>query len=132
MHRIENPPNKKTQQWWLNSVRLGWRWTNGGLRFSMEWRREEMLKGMTGLQKTVEVLKGIMNSISDFLVLTMESADDFDGRLPTLDLSIWIGKDNATYYIFFEKPMASSMVIQRRSAMPENMRMATLSQEVGN
>ena len=91
-----------------------------------------MLKGMTGLQKTVEVLKGIMNSISDFLVLTMESADDFDGRLPTLDLSIWIGKDNATYYIFFEKPMASSMVIQRRSAMPENMRMATLSQEVGN
>ena len=115
---------------WLNSVRLGWRWTNGGLRFSMEWRREEMLKGMTGLQKTVEVLKGIMNSISDFLVLTMESADDFDGRLPTLDLSIWIGKDNATYYIFFEKPMASSMVIQRRSAMPENMRMATLSQEV--
>ena len=35
-----------------------------------------------------------------------------------------------TRCIFFEKPMASSMVIQRRSAMPENMRVSTLTQEV--
>ena len=96
----------------------------------MEWRREEMAKGMTGLQKTVEVLKGMLNSICDFLVLTMESADDFDGRLPMLDLNIWISKDNTTYYIFFEKPMASSMVIQRRAARIENMQMARLFQEV--
>ena len=34
-----------------------------------------------------------------------------------------------TMYIFYEKPMASSTVIQRRSAMPENMRVATLTQE---
>ena len=34
-----------------------------------------------------------------------------------------------TIYIFYEKPMAISMVIQRRSAMPENMRVATLTQE---
>ena len=86
---------------------------------------------MTGLQKTVEIIKNIMNSICDFLVLTMESGDDFPGgRLPTLDLNIWVGEDNITRYIFFEKPMASSMVIQRRSAMPENMRVSTLTQEV--
>ena len=52
------------------------------------------------------------------------------GRLPTLDLNIWVGEDNVTRYIFFEKPMDSSMVIQRRSAMPENMRVSTLTQEV--
>ena len=116
---------------WMYSIRLGWRWVDGGLKYSTEWRTEERMAGMTGLQKTVEVIKHMMNSICDFLVLTMESGDDFPGgRLPTLDLNIWVGEDNVTRYIFFEKPMASSMVIQRRSAMPENMRVSTLTQEV--
>ena len=85
-----------------------------------------MEAGMTGLQKTVEIIRRRINSICDFLVLTMETADEFGGRLPTLDLNIWVREDNVTIYIFYEKPMASSMVIQRRSAMPENMRVATL------
>ena len=38
-------------------VRLGWRWQDGELVFSMEWRREELEKGMTGLQKTLEVIE---------------------------------------------------------------------------
>ena len=97
---------------WLYAIRLGWRWVDGGLKYFSEWRAEERMAGMTGLQKTVEVLKGMMNSIWDFLVLTMESGDDFrNGRLPTLDLNIWVGENNATLYIFYEKPMASSMVI---------------------
>ena len=33
-------------------------------------------------------------------------------------------------YTFFEKPMASNMMIQRDSAMPENSKMATLNQEL--
>ena len=88
-----------------------------------------MEAGMTGLQKTTEVLRGMMISICDFLVLKMETADEFNGRLPTLDINIWIREDNVTMYIFYEKPMASSTFIQRRSAMPENMRVATLTQE---
>ena len=60
----------------------------------------------------------------------MECVDDFGGKLPTLDLSIWVMEDNTVVYIFYEKPMASSMVIQKRSAMPENMQMSSLNQEV--
>ena len=41
-----------------------------------------------------------------------------------------VGEDNVTRYIFFEKPMASTQTIQKRSAMPENGRMATLNQEL--
>ena len=48
---------------WMFSIRLGWRWTGTGLQFSMEWRREEERAGTTGLQKTLEVVKGMMNSI---------------------------------------------------------------------
>ena len=75
-------------------------------------------------------MKDVMNSICDFLTLTMESVDDFHGVLPTLDLSIWVRDDNKTMYKFFQKPMASNMVLQRCSAMPENMRVASLTQEM--
>ena len=115
---------------WLYSIRLGWRWMDGRLQFCSEWRREERESGMTGLQKTMEVMKEMMNSICTWLTFTMESVDDFGGKLPTLDLSIWVREDNMIVYIFYQKPMASSMVIQKRSAMPENMRMSTLNQEV--
>ena len=90
----------------------------------MQWREEELPKNMTGLEKTTEILKAMMNSICNFLSLTMETEVDFNGVLPTLDLSIWVREDNKTMYIFFSKPMASNMVLQRRSAMPEIMKIA--------
>ena len=84
---------------------------------------------MSGLEKTIEVIRCMMNSVCDFLTLTMESILDFDGVLPTLDLSIWVAESNMTMYMFFSKPMASNMCLQQRSAMPENMKIATINQE---
>ena len=115
---------------WTFCIRLGWRWSEGSLKFSREWRNAEMDAGMTGLQKTLEVFQMMMNDVCSFLKLTMESVDDYGGRLPTLDLTIWVREDNKTMYLFYEKPMASNMVIQKKSAMPENMKIATLNQEV--
>ena len=115
---------------WMFCIRLGWRWTGEGLKFCIAWRKEERKQGMTGLQKTMQILEGMMNSICDWLNFTMESVDDFGEKIPTLDLNIWVKEDNMVVYIFYQKPMASSMVIHKRSAMPENMRMATLNQEV--
>ena len=110
---------------------LGWRWCDGQLWYMQEWRDEEQRNGMTGLEKSLEVLEMMMNSICWFLNLTMESAKDFGGVLPTLDLPIWVrSEDNKTMHSFFEKSMASNMVIQKASAMPENMRMSTLNQEM--
>ena len=95
------------------------------------WRQEEAKRKMTGLQKSVEVLHGMMNNVYNFLIMTMESQDDFgDGTLPTLDLRVWVREDNKVMYSFYEKPMSSNQVIQKASAMPENMRMSTLNQEV--
>jgi hypothetical protein len=73
---------------WLHGVRLGWRLVNGKLMFRKEWRQEESQSGMTGLQKTTEILKGIMNGICGWLNLTMETEEMFGGLLPTLDLEI--------------------------------------------
>ena len=58
---------------WCYSVRLGWRWMEGELVFSLEWRQEELAGGMTGLEKTTDILKAMMNSICNFLSLTMET-----------------------------------------------------------
>ena len=75
---------------WLWSIRMGWRWTGKGLEYCGEWREEDRRKGMTPLQKTSEILPGMMNSICGYLTLTMETGDDFqNGRLPTLDRSPW-------------------------------------------
>ena len=72
---------------------------------------------MFGLGKTIEVIRNMMNSVCDFLTLTMESILDFDGVLPTLDLSIWVREDNMTMYMFYSKPMASNMCLEQRSAI---------------
>ena len=40
--------------------------------------------------------------------------DDFGGKLPTLDLNIWVDENNVVMYIFYQKPMANSMMIQKR------------------
>ena len=61
---------------------------DGSLVFKSSWRKEEMLAGMTGLEKTTEILKQIMNDICGWLTLTMETEDMFNGMLPTLDLEI--------------------------------------------
>ena len=116
---------------WLWSIRVGWRWTGHELEYCGKWRDADRRKWMIPLQKTTEVLSGMRNSICGYLTRTMETGDDFqDGRLPTLDLSIWIGENNKVLYIFFEKPMASTPTIQKKSAMPKNWRMATLNQEL--
>ena len=116
---------------WMYGIRLGWRWEDNQLCFSMKWRLEERGSGMTVLEKTVEVLSQMMNSVCVFLNLTMETVMDFEGVLPSLDLNIWVREeDNKTMYTFFEKPMASDMVIQREAAMPENMKISSLNQEM--
>ena len=115
---------------WLRAIRLGWRWQDGKAQFRKEWREEEMAAGMTLLQKTSEVLEGAMNSVCSWLRLTMEHEEMFNGVLPTLDLIIWVSKENKVLFSFFEKEMVSPMVLHKRSAMPESIRRATLNQEL--
>ena len=71
-----------------------------------------------------------MNIICGWLRLTMETEEMFDGRIPTLDVMIWVEESsNLILFSFYEKPMVAKTVLMRRSAMPENTRMATLNQE---
>ena len=50
--------------------------------------------------------------------------------MPVLDLKVWLSSDNEIEYIFYEKPMKSMLVIGKESALPFNVKMKSLTQEV--
>ena len=60
----------------------------------------------------------------------METEDMFQGKLPTLDLEIWVDQQNRFLYKYFEKAMIPNTVLHRHSAIPESTRRATLNQEL--
>ena len=83
---------------WLHTFRLVWRMVDGVLVYRKEWRLEEIIAGMTPMQKTTKVLQDVMNRICGWLVLTMETEEMFGGWLPTLDLEIRIRDDNKVIF----------------------------------
>ena len=61
----------------------------------------------------------------------METGEDFtSGWLPTLDTDIRISPQNIVDYKFYEKPMSSNMTVQKGSAMEENAKIKTLSNDL--
>ena len=52
-----------------------------------------------------------------------------DGKLPILDLKVWVDCTGRILYEFYRKPMASRLLILSRSAMSERVKRTTLVQE---
>ena len=71
-----------------------------------------------------------MNEPMGFLIFTKESPSDFeDGKLPTIDIKIWI--DNIQiWYMFYQKPMSNNIVIKEKSALSEMVKSSSLTEEI--
>ena len=116
---------------YLQSIKMGWRWKDGELCWTEEWETEDKNSDKSDLARACELLRVSMNMLYRFLNVTIESVEDFvDSRLPTLDFKIWVDDQNIIHYTFFEKPTSSNQMIQQESALPENIKMATLNSEV--
>ena len=86
---------------------------------------------MTPTEVTKRVIHGTMQDLEDFLNFTMETSDDFPmGWLATLDTELRVTANNIVDYNFYEKPMSSNVTVQRMSAMEENSKMKTLSNDL--
>ena len=48
----------------MQSIKLGWRWSQSGLSYQEDWRLEEENREMTGEEKTAEIVLHLMNGIS--------------------------------------------------------------------
>ena len=81
-------------------------------------------------RRTTRVLVAIMDDVYDFLGFTTEIGEDFeDHKLPTLDIKIWI-KDGLIEYEFYEKPMGANIVLHAKTALSEQTKLSSLTQEV--
>ena len=73
----------------------------------------------------------MMNDVFPFLKFTIELGEDFpDGKLPRLDTKVWILNAWTILFEFFEKTMASNLMVEAGSALSQEVKLATLSEEV--
>ena len=128
-------------QIWLNSrymddgrtflppIKPGWRWEGGKVVYCKRWEMTD--KELEPEEITRRVLMGSMGGIEDYLSFTTEIGGEFDdGWLPTLDTALRVTPENKIEYKFYEKPEGAKTTIQVRTAMGENARNQTLSQEM--
>ena len=89
------------------------------------------MSGISASRRTANVLVGMMNSVFPFLNFTIELGEDFsDGKLPSLDIAIWVVADRLIMYEHYEKTMASNLLVEAKSALSLEVKQATLSEEV--
>ena len=62
----------------LMPVKRGWRWTEDGVRWSKDWNAEDEESGESGIKRTSEVVKGMVNSANASLRCTVETGEDFE------------------------------------------------------
>ena len=90
-----------------------------------EWPRKTNRYGDNGF------LREIADDVDDMLKFTTDVPSKYDDmKMPVLDMKVGLNDQNEVEYVFYEKPMKSKMVIGKASALPNNVKMKTLTQEV--
>ena len=115
----------------LKAIKQGWRWRDGGLCYTKAWENEDKISGLSASRRSANILVEMMNDIFPFLSFTIELGEDFlDGKLPSLDCMIWVKDGWRILFQFFEKPMASNLMVEAGSALSMEVKSATLAEEV--
>ena len=85
------------------------------------------MSGESASRRTAKVLVAMMNDVLPFLNFTIELGEDFvDGKLPSLDINIWV-EGGQILYEFFEKTMSTNLMVEAGSALSREVQLATLS-----
>ena len=78
----------------------------------------------------MNILKKVAESIEPMIQFTCDfpSAHD-DGKIPILDVKVWLNSENEALFEFFEKETKSQKVILASSALPNNQKLTILTAE---
>ena len=107
----------------------GGAWALGRIKFCKRWAEEDA--GLSGLDVTKRILKGTMGGLEEYLTFTMETEEDFQNTwLPTMDTELKVDSNNIIMYRFFEKPTNPNTVLHFRTAMVEDSKIRSLTNEV--
>ena len=113
----------------LKALREGWRWVEGGLYYTKSWEEEDKRSGVSASRRSAIILVAMMNEIFPFMNFTIELGEDFvDGKLPSLDTKIWMVDGWKVMFEFFEKTMATNLIVEAGSALSREVKLSTLSQ----
>ena len=113
----------------LPPIKAGWRWEEGELKYCKRWELEDSHVG--GETRTKNILRETMGGIEEYLSFTVESGEEFkDGWLPTLDVSLRVDENNTVQFKFYEKDTCSKKTVQKDSAMEENSKIQTVSNDL--
>ena len=81
-------------------------------------------------ERTMKIVTAVGNSIHESTQLEYDcpSMHD-DGKMPILDLKVWVNETNVIKHEFYAKDVSSKSVIHRNSALPDTVKRTVLSQE---
>ena len=89
------------------------------------------MSGISASRRSARALVAMMNDVFPFLKFTTELGEDFeDGKLPSLDTKIWVKDAYTILFEFFEKTMASNLMVEAESALSSEVKLSTLSEEI--
>ena len=103
-----------------------------GVRFD-ENKIEELVEGDKNVpddERTMEEVKKIANTIFKCIQFTTDCPSNHQsGKVPVLDLQLYVEEDGLVKHEFYEKPCANKFVIPAQSAHSKKMRMSLLVEE---
>ena len=123
----------------MEAIKPGSRWNGESLEWRQEWEEEDLESKEQDDKRTMREIRHMSNSILPFIKLKEEVASDCkEGKLPMLDFAVWREDDEkddgekevVIKHEFYEKPVASKLVMMSRSALPQRMKITTLTQEI--
>ena len=112
----------------MRAIEKGWRFNpeTDIMEFSAE--QEILDRDSNPTERTARIIASITNSLEDGIKVTCDWPDNnCDGRMPVLDLKVWIDHTEecpVICYSFFKKEVASKFTILKRSAVAESCKKA--------
>ena len=118
----------------IKQTPLGARYIDGRLEITEETKQAD--KGIPADKRTFEIVSQIANSIHRNIQIEIDVPSNYmDGKLPILDLKVWIGKvgsgQNEELKIIhkhYTKPISNKYVINRNAAMSMKNKRTILTQ----
>ena len=125
----------------MESLEVGYRWDGKGMTWRKEWEEEDIANGEEDDKRTMREVRKMSDSVLPFIKFKEEVASECkDGKLPMLDFQVWKevvddeekegAKKTNVMFEFYEKPVASKLVVMEKSALPHRVKITTLTQEI--
>ena len=108
----------------------GWRWNGCTFEFSKIWETEDLNSNESDEFRTMKELNKAMCSLISYLQFESEVGEMHESqKLPTLDTNLWI-EGGKVMYEFYEKPTVPNRVIQKSTALSEQIIRSSVNQGV--